>query len=60
MFNKDELKNIVDDLDTSLNELMRNLISVTLVEKYKSGGNKSTRRDQIQRYMDQYLLDHKD
>ena len=52
------IKEVVEESKTPLDELTRNLIEIAISQKHKSGGSNQTRRDLMEKTMNQYLSDN--
>ena len=52
------LQEVVEESDSALDKLVRNLIEIAVSQKHKSGGSNQTRRDFMEKNMNQYLADN--
>ena len=55
---KELMKEVIEESDTPLDELTRNLIEIAVSQKHKSGGSNQSRRDFMEKTMNQYLADN--
>ena len=51
------LQEVVEESDSALDKLVRNLIEIAVSQKHKSGGSNQTRRDLMEKTMNQHLTD---
>jgi hypothetical protein len=57
---KKMLREVADNANTPLDDLISELIEVAVSQKYKSGGNNSTRRDYMEKIMNEHLSNNKE
>ena len=57
-FNK-MLREAVENANTPLDDLIGELIEIAVSQKHKSGGSNSTRRDYMEKIMNEHLANHK-
>jgi len=53
-----ELRNIAKKLETNEDQLIRDLIEITVSQKHNSGTSIKSRRDFMERVLNQYLIDN--
>ena len=54
------LREVADKTNTPLDDLIGELIEVAVSQKYKSGGNNTTRRDYMEKIINEHLANNKE